>query len=85
MVVICNIEVGRFEAPTSSKINESTIEIDDHIDTTVLGSDCLPVHDFERSVDVSEWEASAEIVECPTFSRTIEYDYPISGKVCIFV
>ena len=71
MTVIHTIKVGRFEAPTSSKSNESTMEIDNHAYTTVLGSNCLPIHDFEKSVDVSEWEVSAEIVDCTTFSRTI--------------
>ena len=61
------------------------MEIDNHVDTTVLGSNCLPFHDFEWSVDVSEWEASTEIFECLNFSRTIVYDHPISGQVYILV
>ena len=78
---IRTIKVGRVEASTSSQSNESTTEINNHADMTVLGSNCLPVPYFERLVDVSVWDASAGSVECPTISGAIAYDHPISGKV----
>ena len=52
-----------FEASTSSQSNESSTNIDNHADTMVLGSDCQPVHDFEKLVDISGWDASAGSVE----------------------
>ena len=59
--------------------------IDNHVDKMVLGSNSLPVNDFERSLDVSGWDVSAESVECTTISGAIAYDHPISGKVYIMV
>ena len=61
------------------------MEIHNHAYTTVLGLNCLPVHDFERFVDVSGWDASAASVECPTISGDISYNHPISGKVYMLV
>ena len=61
------------------------MKIDNHTDTTVLGSNCLPVHDFERLVDVSGWEASAGSVECPRISGAIAHEDPVSGKVYMLV
>ena len=43
---IRTIKAGRVEASTSSQSNESTMEIDNHVDMTVLGSNFLPVYDF---------------------------------------
>ena len=57
------------------------MEINNHTDTTMLVSNCLPIHDFGRLVDVSGWEASAGIVESLTISGAIEYDHPKSGQV----
>ena len=51
----------------------------------LLGSNFLPVHDFEISVDEYEWEASSESVECPTIFGDIENDHPISGRVYMLV
>ena len=46
LAAIITIKVLIVEASTSSKINESTMDIYKHADTTVLGSNFLPVHDF---------------------------------------
>ena len=79
------IKVGRFQLATPLQSNESAMGVDNHADTTVLGSNCLPIHDFGRSVDVSGWERSSGSVECPIISGTIEYDYPIGGQVYMLV
>ena len=55
------------------------MKIDNHTDTTVLGSNRLPIHDFEILVDEYGWDASAGIVKCPTISGVISYYHPISG------
>ena len=81
MATICTIKVGQVEAATSSQSNDSTMEINNRADMTVLGSNFLPVNDFERSVDVFRWGASAGSVEYPTISEAILYDHLISGKV----
>ena len=63
LAAIYNIKVGIVEAATYSQSNDSTTEIDNYADITVLGSNCLRIHDFEILVDVSGWDASAVIVE----------------------
>ena len=65
---ICTIKIGRVESETSLQINKSTMEINNHADTTVLGSNGLPIHDLERLVDVFGWYVSVVSVECPTIS-----------------
>ena len=80
MVKIRKIKVGQFEAATSSQSNESTMEIVNHAYMTVLGSNFIPVSYFERSVDVSRWDASSGGVECPNISGAIAYDHLIIGK-----
>ena len=47
----------------------------------MLGSNCLPIHDFGRSVDVSGWDASDGSAECPKISGAIAHDHLISGQV----
>ena len=61
------------------------MEIDNHADTTVLGRNCLSIHDYNRPVDVSGWDASQGSVECPTISGAVAYDHPITGQVYILV
>ena len=51
----------------------------------MLGSNCLPIHGFERSVYVSEWDSSYGSVECPNISGAITYDHTISRKVYMLV
>ena len=82
---ICTIKVGRFEPAISSHSNVSTMDIDNHADTTVLGSKFLQTHDFEILLDVSGWNASAGSVKCPTISGDISYAHPISGQVYILM
>ena len=53
LATISNIKVGRVISAKFSNSNESTIDIDNHADKTVLGLNCLPIHDFEISIDVS--------------------------------
>ena len=58
------IKVGQVEAATSSQSNESTMEIDNNVYTTVLGLNFLPVHYFEIPVDVFGCYANSGSVEC---------------------
>ena len=57
--------------------------IDNHADTTVLGSNFLIINYFGRSVDVSG--SSIVTVECPTISVEISHDHPTSGQVYMLV
>ena len=85
MAAICTIKVGRVQSATSLHINDYAMEIDNHADTTVLGSNCLSIQNFGRSVDVAGWDASAGSIECPTIYGFIAYDNPISGKVYMLI
>ena len=71
MTEICTIKVGIVEAATFSQINELTMDIDNHTETMVYASNCLPVHDFEILVYVSVWEERDGSVECPNISGGI--------------
>ena len=73
-------EIPTIKTSTSSQSNESTMEIVNHAYMTVLGSNFIPVSYFERSVDVSRWDASSGGVECPSISGAIAYDHLIIGK-----
>ena len=79
------IKVGRVEAAIYLQSNDFTMEIDNHVDTTVLGSNCLQMNYFERLVDISRWDTSSGSVDCPTKSGAIEHDHPISGQVYMLV
>ena len=61
------------------------MEIDNHADTIVFGSNFLPIHNFERLVDVPGWDTSAGSVKCPTIYGAVAYDHPISGQFCMLV
>ena len=85
MAEIFTIKVGRVQSATSLQSNESAIEIDNHADTKVLGSNFLPIHDFRKLAYVYGWYASAGSVKRPTISEAIAYDHPKSGKVYMLV
>ena len=85
MAAIRNIKIGIVEAETSSQSDKYTMEIDNNADTAVVGLICLPVHYFERSVELSGWDASAGSVECPAIFGAIAYDHLISRKVYMLV
>ena len=57
------IKVGRVQSAKYLQSNESVMEIDNHTNTTVLGSNWLTIHDFGRSVDVSGWDTISMSVE----------------------
>ena len=82
---ISKIKVERVQSTTSLQSNESAMEIDNHVDTIVLGSNCLPIHDFGRSVDVSGWDASEGSFEFPKISWAISYDHPTNVQVDMLV
>ena len=65
---MCTIKLGKVESATPSQSNESTMEIDNRAYTKMVGSNCLTVHYFEISLDVSGWDASDGSVECLTIS-----------------
>ena len=85
MAAIRTKKVVIVQLSTSLQSNESDMEIYNHADTTLLGSNCLPINYFGRSVDVSGWDTSAGIVEFPTISGAISYDHPTSRQFYMLV
>ena len=61
------------------------MDIDNHAYKTILGSNLLPIKDFQILVDLSGWDANSRSFECPTVYGEISYDHPISGKVYMLV
>ena len=69
-----SIKIGRIIASTSLQIKESTMELDTHADTTVLGKSCLLIQDFNRKVSISGWDATTGAKDCPTVTGVVAYD-----------
>jgi hypothetical protein len=59
-------------------VDEGRAELDNHADTTVLGSNtALIIHDFERPVRVHGYDATvAQRDACKTVSGVVAYDHP---------
>ena len=54
LALICMTKVGRIDAAISTRNNSgSTMEVDKHMDTTLLVIYCLTLYDFTRPVGVS--------------------------------
>ena len=80
LIVVLNfLQFVPVEVATSSQINDSTTHVNNHANTTVLGSNFLPIHDFERLIDVYGWDTIDWSFECPTIYGSIEYDHALIG------
>ena len=67
----------------SSKINsndETTLELDSHADTSVLGRNALMFLDFDRPVCVQGYDPTLCIKTFATVSGALAYDNPLTGK-----
>ena len=85
VAAVRSVKIGRIAASTSLQHNESWMELDTHADTTVLGKSCLIVQDFNKTVSVSGWNASAGSTECPTVTGVVAYDHPYTGITYMLV
>ncbi len=68
----------------STKINstsETTLELDSHADTCVLGHDALILLDYNRPIIVKGYELSLGTKTYATVSRVFAYDDPVTGEV----
>ena len=61
------------------------MDINNHADKTMLGSNCLSLHSFEILVDVYVLETSPGSVEWSTIYGAISYYHPISGNIYMLV
>ncbi len=75
-----SIDPKRYIIDLSTKINsvgESTLELDSHADTCVLGCDALILLDYNRPVI----DPSLGTKTYATVSVVLAYDDPVTGKV----
>ena len=69
---------------TSNKHNyrdETTLELDSHADTCVLGRDALIVSNYDRPVDVEGYDKTLGTKRYDTVSGVLAYDHPLTGEV----
>ena len=72
-------------ALTSLHNQEVQMELDTHADTTVLGRNCLLIHDFDKTVSVTGWNVSDGATKCWTVSGVVAYDHPVTGQAYMLV
>ena len=68
---------------SSSKLDhnyETTLELDSHADTCVLGCDALILQDYMRPVRVQGYDPSLGTVQYNTVSGALAYDHPTTGE-----
>jgi len=78
------IDPRRYITDLSSKISstgETTLELDSHAVTCVLGSDALAFLDFDRPVVVKGYDPSLGTKTYAAISGALAYDDPLTGKV----
>ncbi|KAL3757456.1 hypothetical protein ACHAWU_006663 [Discostella pseudostelligera] len=59
---------------------ETTLELDSHADTCVLGRDVLIIQDFERPVEVQGFDPELGTQMFRTVSGVVAYHHPITGE-----
>ena len=78
------IDPTRFITDINSKLKstgETTLELDSHADTCVLGRDALIIQDYERPVNVQGYDPALGSTTYATVSGALAYDDPQTGEV----
>jgi hypothetical protein len=78
------IDLKRFINDLKNKVNsigETTLELDLHADTCILGRDALIFLDYERPVVVKGYDPSIGTKTYATISGGLAYEDPMTGKV----
>ena len=65
---------------TSININETSLELDSHADTCVVGNCCLIINDFDRPVTVYGYDKALGAKTYRTVSAVIEYIDPMNAQ-----
>ena len=60
--------------------DETTLELDSHADTCVLGRDALIVSNYDRPVDVEGYDKTLGTKRYDTVSSVLAYDHPLTGE-----
>ena len=70
--------VVRLSSLKQGDVDEGRAELDNHADTTVLGTNtALNIHDFERPVRVHGYDSTvAQRDDCKTVFGVVAYDHP---------
>ena len=79
-----SIDPKRYIIDLSTKINsigETTLELDSHADTCVLGRDALILLDYNRPVIVEGYDPALGTKTYATVSGVLAYDDPVTGEV----
>ena len=59
--------------------------MDSHADTCVVGDNALIIHDFDRPVDVEDYDGQGKKTNCRTVSAVIAYDDPKTGEAIMLI
>ncbi len=79
-----SIDPKRYIIDLSTEINsigKTTLELDSHADTCVLGHDALIFLDYDRPVIVEGYDPSLSTKTYATVSGALSYDDPVTGEV----
>jgi hypothetical protein len=69
----------------ADQITETTVELDSHADTSVLGKDALIFLDYDRPVIVEAYDPRLGSAEYCTVSGAVAYDDPQTGRTLLLV
>ena len=75
----------QIQAANSSFGGETRMECDSHADTSVVGKNCLIIHDFERPVKVSGYDPKDGTKEYRTVTGVVAYDHLQTGQTYMLV
>ncbi len=79
-----SIDPKQYITDLSTKINsigETTLELDSHADTCVLGCDALILLNYDRPVIVEGYDPSLGTKTYAIVSGALAYDDPVTGEV----
>ncbi len=79
-----SIDPKRYITDLSTKINsigETTLELDSHSDTCVLGCDALILLNYNRPVIVEGYDPTLGTKTYATVSGVLAYEDPVTGRV----
>ncbi len=79
-----DVDPPRTVTDLTTKLNThgmTTLELDSHADTCVLGKDCLVILDYDRPVQVVGYDPALGAKTYQTISGVIAHDDPVTGEV----
>ena len=69
----------------SNSILETSLELDSHADTTVLGGDALIFQNYDRPVEVLGYDPAMGARTYQTVSGALAFDHPMTGQTYLLV